>query len=103
MFSIKQPNHIIIGKNSAHEFEFPDNSLLITSNGAKSRGWIKYLNLEKRSTIFDQVENNQSMGTVNKILEEFWVFASSLLSFVLIAIQQGGLQVGLILQMKGQK
>ena len=71
MFSIKQPNYIIIGKNSAHEFQFPDNSLLITSKGAKSRGWIKYLNLEKRATIFDQVENNPSINTVKKIIEEF--------------------------------
>ena len=71
MFSIKQPNHIIIGKNSAYEFQFPDNSLLITSNGAKSRHWIEYLNIGKNITIFDQVENNPSMDTVNKILEEF--------------------------------
>ena len=71
MFSIKQPNHIIIGKNSAHEFQFPDNSLLITSNGAKSRHWIEYLNIGENITIFDQVENNPSMDTVDKILEEF--------------------------------
>ena len=71
MFSIKQPNHIIIGKNSAHEFQFPDNSLLITSNGAKSRHWIEYLNIGKNITLFDQVENNPSMDTVDKILEEF--------------------------------
>jgi len=71
MFSIKQPNHIIIGKNSANKFQYPDNSLLITSNGAKSRDWIKYLDIGKKVTIFDQVENNPSMNTVNTILEEF--------------------------------
>ena len=41
MFSIKQPNQIVIGKGSAHNFQYPNNSLLITSKGAKSRGWIK--------------------------------------------------------------
>ena len=41
MFSIKQPNQIVIGNGSAHDFQYPNNSLLITSNGAKSRGWIK--------------------------------------------------------------
>ena len=71
MFSIKQPNHIVIGNGSAHNFQYPKNSLLITSKGAKSRGWIEYLDLDKNVTIYDQVENNPSMDTVKKILEEF--------------------------------
>ena len=68
MFSIKQPNHIVIGNGSAHNFQYPKNSLLITSKGAKSRGWIEYLDLDKNVTIYDQVENNPSMDTVKKIL-----------------------------------
>ena len=71
MFSIKQPNQIVIGNGSAHNFQYPKNSLLITSKGAKSRGWIKYLELDENVTIYDQVENNPSMDTVKKILKEF--------------------------------
>ena len=71
MFSIKQPNQIVIGNGSAHNFQYPKNSLLITSKGAKSRGWIKYLELDENVTIYDQVENNPSMDTVKKILNEF--------------------------------
>jgi len=71
MFSIKQPNQIVIGKGSAHDFQYPNNSLLITSKGAKSRGWIKYLDVDESVTIYDQVENNPSMNTVKKILKEF--------------------------------
>ena len=71
MFSIKQPNQIVIGKGSAHNFQYPNNSLLITSKGAKSRGWIKYLDVDESVTIYDQVENNPSMDTVKKILKEF--------------------------------
>ena len=71
MFSIKQPNQIVIGKDSAHNFQYPNNSLLITSKGAKSRGWIKYLDVDESVTIYDQVENNPSMDTVKKILKEF--------------------------------
>ena len=71
MFSIKQPNQIVIGKDSARNFQYPNNSLLITSKGAKSRGWIKYLNVDESVTIYDQVENNPSMNTIKKILKEF--------------------------------
>ena len=71
MFSIKQPNQIVIGNGSAHNFQYPKNSLLITSKGAKSRGWIEYLELDENVTIYDQVENNPSMDTVKKILKEF--------------------------------
>ena len=71
MFSIKQPNQIVIGKGSAHNFQYPNNSLLITSKGAKSRGWIKYIDVDESVTIYDQVENNPSMDTIKKILKEF--------------------------------
>ena len=71
MFSIKQPNHIVIGNNSAHTFQYPNNSLIITSKGAKSRGWIEYLDLDKNVIVYDQVENNPSMDTVKKIIDEF--------------------------------
>ena len=70
MNSIKQPPKIIFGKNSVQNYDFPLNSLLITSRGAKSRGWIEYLNL-KNFLIFENVESNPSMKTVELIIEKF--------------------------------
>ena len=70
MHIIKQPSKIIFGKHSVLKYDFPENCLLITSKGAKQRGWIEYLGL-KNYTVFDQVENNPSMDTAEKILSEF--------------------------------
>ena len=70
MFTIKQPSNIVYGKNSALEYNFPKNSLLITSPGAKNRNWFSYINF-KPSFIYDQVESNPSIETVNKIIEIF--------------------------------
>ena len=70
MYTIRQPNRIIFGINSTKEFSFEKNSLIITSSGAKSRGWLDYLNI-KDYQIFDSVEPNPSMETVEKILAEY--------------------------------
>ncbi len=70
VYIIKQPSKIIFGKHSASNYDFPENCLLITSKGARQRGWIEYLNL-KNFNVFDKVENNPSMYTVDKILAEF--------------------------------
>lgn len=70
MFTIKQPPKIIFGKYSASKYQFNEDCLLITSKGAKQRGWIDYLGL-KNYYIFDQVENNPSMTTVDKIFSLF--------------------------------
>lgn len=70
MHVIKQPSKIIVGNHSAAKYDFPEKCLLITSKGAKQREWVKYLNL-KNFNIFDQVENNPSMDSVEKILSEF--------------------------------
>lgn len=67
---IRQPPKIIFGENSAHCFDFPKNALLITSSGAKSRGWLEYIKI-KDFEIFDSVEPNPSMSTIEKILSEF--------------------------------
>ena len=56
--------------NSTKEFSFEKNSLIITSSGAKSRGWLDYLNI-KNYHLFDSVEPNPSMETVEKILSEY--------------------------------
>jgi len=70
MYTIKQPSKIIFGNQSASNYNFPENSLLITSKGAIKRGWIDYLGL-KEYNIFDNVENNPSIETTEKILNEF--------------------------------
>ena len=62
MFSIKQPKEIVFGKNSAHMYKYPENSLIITSSGAKKRNWMEYLQL-KNYYIFDKVEPNPSIDT----------------------------------------
>lgn len=70
MFTIKQPPTIVFGYNSARDYELPQNSLVITSKGAKSRSWIEYTKLNK-AYIFDDVEPNPSIETTQKILDEF--------------------------------
>ena len=40
MYTIKQPSEIIIGKNSVQKYDLDENSLLITSSGAKKRNWL---------------------------------------------------------------
>src|SRR3989344_3632145 len=70
MYSIKQPNKIIFGKNSAKEYQYPKHCLVITSKGAKKRGWYEYLDI-KNSYVFDNVESNPSIETTQKIISEF--------------------------------
>tara|TARA_Y100000996_G_scaffold411235_1_gene395011 strand:+ start:8281 stop:9237 length:957 start_codon:yes stop_codon:yes gene_type:complete len=70
MFEIKQPSKIIIGKNSCAEFDFDENCLVITSKGAKERGWLDYLGI-KNFLLFDNVEPNPSIETTTNILNEF--------------------------------
>ena len=70
MFSIKQPKEIVFGKNSAHVYKYPENSLIITSSGAKKRNWMEYLQL-KNYYIFDRVETNPSIDTATSIVNEF--------------------------------
>ena len=70
MFQIKQPSRIIIGKNSCRDFQFDDNCLVITSKGAKNRGWLEYLNL-KNYQLFNETESNPSINTTEKIISKF--------------------------------
>ena len=70
MFTIKQPSQIIFGKNSALEYDFPKKSLLITSSGAEKRDWFSNLNFVP-NLIFDRVESNPSIETVNTIISKF--------------------------------
>jgi len=70
MHTIKQPSNIIFGKHSCGKFQFPSDCLVVTSSGAKKRGWLDKLPI-KNYYIFDQVEPNPSIDTVEKIISEF--------------------------------
>jgi len=70
MYTIKQPPQIIFGKYSARDYKLPQDSLVTTSRGAKSRSWLEYTGLDK-SLLFDSVEPNPSMESVEKILSNF--------------------------------
>ena len=70
MWTIKQPSKIIFGKNSVNEFLFPDKCLVITSKGARSRGWLAYTGLDDQ-IVFDNVESNPSLKTAEEIISHF--------------------------------
>ena len=67
---IKQPNFIIFGKNSIDEFDFPASCLVITSKGAKARGWLDRFKL-KNYYVFDKVESNPSIEIIDEIISDF--------------------------------
>jgi len=67
---IKQPNFIIFGKNSINEFNFQADCLVITSKGAKKRGWLDFLKL-KNYYIYDKVEPNPSIEIIDEIISDF--------------------------------
>mgnify|MGYP001300267352 FL=1 len=70
MYTIKQPPEIIFGKFSVRDYIFPKKCLVITSKGSESRGWLEYSKL-KNAYLFENVEPNPSMDTVEKIILEF--------------------------------
>ena len=65
-----QPSSIHFGAKAAHNYHYPSNSLIITSKGAIPRGWIDYLKI-KNFSLFDEVEPNPSIETVEKIISQF--------------------------------
>ena len=70
MWTIKQPSKIIFGENSVREFRFPEKCLIITSKGAKSRGWLDYSGLNNQ-LIFDNIESNPSIEITKEIISKF--------------------------------
>ena len=70
MFKITQPPVIIFGRHSARDYSFPQNCLVITSSGAIQRGWLDYLKLND-CHVFNKVESNPSIETVENIISEF--------------------------------
>ena len=65
-----QPPSIHFGTGTSHGYHYPSNSLIITSKGAISRGWLDYLKI-KNFSIFDKVEPNPSIETIEKIISQF--------------------------------
>ncbi len=70
MWKITQPDSIHFDTGVAREYHYPSNSLIITSKGAISRGWIDYMKI-KNFTIFDEVKPNPSFETVENIISQF--------------------------------
>jgi len=70
MWKITQPDSIHFDTGVAREYHYPSNSLIITSKGAISRGWIDYMKI-KNFTIFDEVKSNPSFETVENIISQF--------------------------------
>ena len=70
MFTINQPSTIIFGKYSAQDYKIPNDSLVVTSSGAKSRNWLEYVGLAD-SYIYDNIESNPSIETTEQIMSEF--------------------------------
>ena len=70
MWKITQPDSIHFDTGVAREYHYPSNSLIITSKGAISRGWIDYMKI-KNFTIFDEVKSNPSFETIENIISQF--------------------------------
>ncbi len=70
MWTVKQPSEIIFGQDSSMHFSYPKKILIITSKGAKSRGWLEHLQINNQH-VFDCVEPNPSIETASKIISEF--------------------------------
>ena len=70
MWKIIQPPSIHFDTGVVREYDYPPNSLIITSKGAISRGWIDYMKI-KNFTIFDEVKSNPSFETVENIISQF--------------------------------
>ena len=70
MWTVKQPSEIIFGQDSSMHFSYPKKILIITSKGAKSRGWLEHLQINNQH-VFDCVEPNPSIETTSKIISEF--------------------------------
>ena len=70
MWTVKQPSEIIFGQDSSMHFSYPKKILIITSKGAKSRGWLEHLQINNQH-VFDCVEPNPSIETALKIISEF--------------------------------
>ena len=70
MWKIIHPPSIYFDTGAAREYNYPPNSLVITTKNAISRGWIDYMKI-KNFIIFDEIKSNPSFETVEKIISQF--------------------------------
>ena len=56
MWKIIQPSSIHFGTGAARDYHYPSYSLIITSKGAISRGWIDYMKI-KNLLIIKSIKN----------------------------------------------
>lgn len=70
MYEIVQPPNIIFGSGSAKNYPYHSKCLVITSQGSWKRDWFNYLGL-KEFIVYDLVEPNPSMKTVDDIIAKF--------------------------------
>jgi len=65
------PKKIVFGANAAKEFEYPKNSLIITTTGPEIyEKWIEYMGITNYE-IYDKVTPDPSIETIEKIKNEF--------------------------------
>jgi succinate semialdehyde reductase len=71
MWKVMMPRKIVFGKNAAQEFEYPKNSLIITTTAPEIyEKWTNYMGI-KDYQIYDKVTPDPSIEAVEKIKNEF--------------------------------
>ncbi len=71
MWKLHIPKKIAYGENAAKEFEYPKNSLIITTTESKIyEKWIEYMGI-KNYEIYDKVTPDPAIETIEKIKNEY--------------------------------
>ncbi len=71
MWKILIPKKIAYGENAAKEFEYPENSLIITTTEGKIyEKWIDYMGI-KNYSVYDKVTPDPAIETIEKIRSEY--------------------------------
>jgi malonic semialdehyde reductase len=71
MWKVMMPKKIVFGENAAKEFEYPKNSLIITTTTPEIYNkWIEYMGI-KNYEIYDKATPDPAIETVEQIQKEF--------------------------------
>jgi len=71
MWKVMMPRKIVFGKNAAQEFEYPKNSLIITTTSPEIyEKWTEYMGI-KDYQIYDKITPDPSIEAVEKIRDEY--------------------------------
>ena len=71
MWKVMMPRKIAFGTNAAKEFEYPDNSLIITTTTPDIYGkWINYMGIKKYE-IYDKATPDPSIELIESIKKEY--------------------------------